>query len=70
MLLFAVLGLLIWFAVSLVVGPLLGVVLRRCDVEGCYKIQLLSRSHRHDAHAFYAGLGFERVAEGFRRYRS
>ena len=44
-------------------------VVRRCDDAGCYKIQLLSRKHRHEAHAFYASLGFEPVAEGFRRYR-
>jgi|GEM_PF-178171 len=44
-------------------------IVRRCDEAGCYKIQLLSRKHRHEAHAFYASLGFEPVAEGFRRYR-
>lgn len=43
-------------------------IIRRCDTAGCYKIQLLSRKHRQQAHAFYASLGFEPVAEGFRRY--
>jgi len=32
-LLFVVVGLLIWFAASLAVGPLLGAALRRCEVE-------------------------------------
>jgi ribosomal protein S18 acetylase RimI-like enzyme len=44
-------------------------VVRRCDEAGCYKTQLLSHKHRHEAHAFYASLGFEPLAEGFRRYR-
>jgi GNAT superfamily N-acetyltransferase len=35
---------------------------------GCYKIQLLSRRQRVDAHRFYRGLGFESSAEGFRIY--
>jgi ribosomal protein S18 acetylase RimI-like enzyme len=45
-------------------------IVRRCDEAGCYKIQLLSRKHRREAHAFYARLGFDAVAEGFRRYLS
>jgi ribosomal protein S18 acetylase RimI-like enzyme len=45
-------------------------ILRRCDEAGCYKIQLLSRKHRKEAHAFYASIGFEAVAEGFRLYLS
>ena len=32
----------------------------------CYKVQLLSRKQRVQAHAFYRGLGMEAVAEGFR----
>jgi ribosomal protein S18 acetylase RimI-like enzyme len=43
-------------------------VIRRCEADGCYKVQLLSREHRHGAHAFYERLGFERVAIGLRRY--
>ena len=43
-------------------------IARRCDDAGCYKVQLLSRKHRDEAHAFYRSLGFEAVAEGFRRY--
>jgi GNAT superfamily N-acetyltransferase len=35
---------------------------------GCYKIQLLSRNDRTDAHRFYDALGFERSAAGYRRY--
>jgi GNAT superfamily N-acetyltransferase len=35
---------------------------------GCYMVQLLSLDHRHDAHAFYASIGFAPVARGFRRY--
>jgi ribosomal protein S18 acetylase RimI-like enzyme len=35
---------------------------------GCYKVQLLSRRDRADAHSFYEAVGFERLAEGYRRY--
>jgi GNAT superfamily N-acetyltransferase len=35
---------------------------------GCYKLQLLSAKHRVEAHAFYASLGLEPHAEGFRLY--
>jgi hypothetical protein len=43
-------------------------VLRRARDAGCYKIQLLSRKGRAEAHAFYNQQGLEPVAEGFRRY--
>jgi GNAT superfamily N-acetyltransferase len=43
-------------------------VRRRAAAAGCYKIQLLSRKHRVEAHAFYESVGFEPVAEGFRHY--
>lgn len=43
-------------------------VVSRCRQADCYKIQLLSRKHRQSAHDFYEGLGFQRSAEGFRRY--
>jgi GNAT superfamily N-acetyltransferase len=36
--------------------------------EGCYKVQLLSRSDRSDAHAFYESCGFRVQAAGYRRY--
>lgn len=36
--------------------------------EDCYKVQLISRSDRADAHAFYESCGFEALAEGYRRY--
>jgi GNAT superfamily N-acetyltransferase len=43
-------------------------LIRRCELAGCYKIQLLSHKRRVDAHEFYRSVGFEAVAEGFRRY--
>jgi GNAT superfamily N-acetyltransferase len=49
---------------------LMNEIFRRCDEAGCYKIQLLSRTERHEAHAFYANVGFDISAEGFRRYRT
>jgi GNAT superfamily N-acetyltransferase len=39
-----------------------------CRQANCYKIQLLSRTHRTSAHVFYESLGFQRSAEGFRLY--
>jgi ribosomal protein S18 acetylase RimI-like enzyme len=41
---------------------------RRCVVAGCYKVQLMSHKRRTAAHEFYRNVGFEAVAEGFRRY--
>ena len=38
------------------------------EAAGCYMVQLLTLNHRHDAHAFYASVGFAPVAQGFRRY--
>jgi GNAT superfamily N-acetyltransferase len=35
---------------------------------GCYKVQLLSRSDRPEAHAFYESCGFGTQAAGYRRY--
>ena len=35
---------------------------------GCYMVQLLTLDHRHDAHAFYASIGYAPVARGFRHY--
>ncbi|WP_086842695.1 GNAT family N-acetyltransferase [Amycolatopsis kentuckyensis] len=40
-------------------------VARRTD---CYKVQLLSRSGREAAHAFYESRGFRAVAQGYRAY--
>ena len=40
----------------------------RAKAAGCYKVQLLSRLDRVEAHDFYVALGFERLAEGFRLY--
>jgi len=34
----------------------------------CYKVQLLSRSSREAAHAFYESRGFRAVAQGYRLY--
>ena len=39
------------------------------EAAGCYMVQLLSLNHRHEAHAFYASLGYAPVARGFRQYR-
>ncbi len=36
--------------------------------EDCYKVQLISRSDRVAAHAFYESCGLKAVAEGYRRY--
>jgi len=41
---------------------------RLCEEAGCYKMQLLSNKHRTQAHRFYQSVGFEAVAEGFRRF--
>jgi GNAT superfamily N-acetyltransferase len=35
---------------------------------GCYMVQLLSLDHRHEAHAFYAAIGYAPIARGFRHY--
>ena len=35
---------------------------------GCYKVQLLSRNDRADAHTFYQSCGFTAAAAGYRRY--
>ena len=43
-------------------------VVERCRRADCYKIQLLSRTHRTAAHAFYERLGFQPSAVGFRLY--
>jgi GNAT superfamily N-acetyltransferase len=40
----------------------------RARERGSYKIELLSANERSDAHLFYEALGFERSAEGFRKY--
>ncbi|OHV35334.1 GCN5 family acetyltransferase [Pseudofrankia sp. EUN1h] len=45
-------------------------VVEQARAAGCYKIQLLSRGERGDAHLFYESLGFARSAVGFRRYLS
>jgi GNAT superfamily N-acetyltransferase len=47
---------------------LMAEVERRARLAGCYKLQLLSRKQRTEAHAFYESAGFTAVAEGFRRY--
>jgi GNAT superfamily N-acetyltransferase len=43
-------------------------VIHRAETAGCYKLQLLSRNERFDAHRFYRSLGFEECARGFRLY--
>lgn len=47
---------------------LLADAVARAEAAGCYKVQLLSRKERSDAHRFYEAVGFERAADGFRRY--
>jgi GNAT superfamily N-acetyltransferase len=47
---------------------LLADAVARAHAAGCYKVQLLSRKERSDAHRFYEAVGFEPTAEGFRRY--
>jgi ribosomal protein S18 acetylase RimI-like enzyme len=43
-------------------------IARRCSDARCYKMQLLSNKQRTQAHDFYRSVGFEAVAEGFRRF--
>ena len=41
-------------------------LLERCWAAGCYKVMLLSGSHREAAHEFYERNGFDRHAkQGF-----
>ena len=47
---------------------LLGDAVRRARDDGCYKVQLLSRTERAGAHEFYGAVGFEPAAVGFRLY--
>jgi GNAT superfamily N-acetyltransferase len=49
-------------------SALIDEVVRRCSDAGCYKVQLLSNKQRTQAHGFYRSVGFEAVAEGFRRF--
>ncbi|WP_261559344.1 GNAT family N-acetyltransferase [Frankia tisae] len=43
-------------------------VLDTARAANCYKVQLLSRNDRSEAHAFYAAVGFTQSAAGFRIY--
>jgi GNAT superfamily N-acetyltransferase len=47
---------------------LLAAAVVRARSENCYKIQLLSRLTRDEAHAFYESCGFQQLAAGFRHY--
>ena len=52
-------------------GGRVGEALMRYMIEearaaGCYKVTLMSRKWRADAHRFYTRLGFEATSEGFR----
>lgn len=47
---------------------LLAAAVERARTADCYKIQLLSRLTRDEAHAFYESCGFRQIAAGFRRY--
>nr|WP_052478386.1 GNAT family N-acetyltransferase [Kibdelosporangium sp. MJ126-NF4]CEL18029.1 Acetyltransferase [Kibdelosporangium sp. MJ126-NF4]CTQ90743.1 Acetyltransferase [Kibdelosporangium sp. MJ126-NF4] len=51
----------------------IGAALLRSAVDmarsaGCYKVQLLSRATRTDAHAFYESQGLKPLAQGYRLY--
>lgn len=43
-------------------------VVRAARSAGCYKVQLLSRNDRGEAHLFYEAIGFTQSAVGFRMY--
>lgn len=47
---------------------LLGEAMAIARAANCYKVQLLSRSDRVDAHAFYESVGFRPAAVGYRVY--
>ena len=49
-------------------AALLEAVVAAARQAGCYKVQLLSRASRQDAHAFYEAYGFRAVAQGYRLY--
>lgn len=47
-------------------GLLMREAIKRARTAGCYRVVLMSRKQRADAHRFYERLGFERSSEGFR----
>lgn len=47
---------------------LMAEVVARARRRSCYKVQLLSRTDRHQAHRFYEAVGFRPAATGFRLY--
>ncbi|MGW4466480.1 N-acetyltransferase family protein [Micromonospora sp. NPDC004704] len=47
---------------------LLAAAVDRARLVNCYKVQLLSRLTRDEAHVFYESCGFRQIAAGFRRY--
>ncbi|SMD25153.1 GNAT family N-acetyltransferase [Kibdelosporangium aridum] len=49
-------------------SALLREAVRLAREADCYKVQLLSRATRTDAHAFYESQGFQPLAQGYRRY--
>ena len=49
-------------------SQLLDAALELARVADCYKVQLLSRSDRVEAHAFYEAAGFHVLAQGYRIY--
>jgi GNAT superfamily N-acetyltransferase len=40
---------------------------RQAAAWGCAALELTTRDHRHEAHRFYAGLGFESISRKFVR---
>jgi N-acetylglutamate synthase-like GNAT family acetyltransferase len=49
-----------------VARDLVAAAIRRARAAGCYKVGLTSNLSRREAHRFYAGLGFEAYAHGYR----
>lgn len=49
-------------------GALMEAAVTRAAEAGCYKLQLISRDGRSEAHAFYERAGFTASAQGYRRY--
>ncbi|GIJ47144.1 acetyltransferase [Virgisporangium aliadipatigenens] len=47
---------------------LMEAAVRLARQAGCYKVQLLSRTDRKGAHAFYEARGFRAAAQGYRLY--
>lgn len=49
-------------------SAMMGWAIDQARARGCYRVSLLSRNTRTDAHRFYARLGFEASSAGFKLY--